>query len=220
MSPKLLTFQLREARPREAPLLTLDEGKLLREYQQLILSLDQLLERLFFAYNRYLAAYLQRWSWDEATIEDVLQSAWVILWTDLRRGTFFRRRSTCPSRKPILAFLIKTCENLTRNMKRHAHQFPHLPLEEIPPQCLIESTSKDIRHAEARLNYHHIMQVALRVCTPDERRVLDLLAMGLDRCEVAEIVGRKPHWVDNRRRAACRKIRTELHRLGGMKSSW
>lgn len=215
MTSEVLTFQLRSARRRESVGPSVDEQKLLREYQGFGLSLDQLLESVFLSYNRHLVVYLRRREWDEATIEDILQSAWVILWNDLRRGTFFGRTTDRATRvkKPMLAFLVKTCENLARNLRRHHRHFPRISVDEVAPQQMAEIICKEICQAEVRLNYNHIMHVALRVCTAEERRVLDLLGLELSRDEIAALTGQKPHWVDNRRRSACRKIRLELQHL-------
>lgn len=133
---KTLAFRARGAAEPEPRPPAATERQLLREYQSLALSLEELFTQVFFAYNRFLTAYLRRRRWDEATIEDLLQSAWIVLWNDLRGGTFFQRGAGQAGgvEKPMLAFLVKTCENLARNIQRHNTHFPRVPLDEIAPE--------------------------------------------------------------------------------------
>ncbi|MGH9937613.1 MAG: sigma-70 family RNA polymerase sigma factor [Blastocatellia bacterium] len=211
---KTLAFRARSAAEPEPRSPAATERQLLREYQSLALSLEELFTQVFFAYNRFLTAYLRRRRWDEATIEDLLQSAWIVLWNDLRMGTFFQRgeRQAGGVEKPMLAFLVKTCENLARNIQRHNTHFPRISLDEIEPDQMTTLAEIEAAQADARMDYRFIMQMACAACAEDELRVLDLLALGFNRIEIAEIMGQKPHWVDNRRRAACQKIRAEIAR--------
>lgn len=184
-----------------------DERELLGEYLALSISLDELFSRLFYAYNRYLAFYLRRRGWSNAAAEDLLQQSWVTLWRDIKRGSFFERGSSTetPAAKPVLTFLIKTCENLGRNLYRHEHHFPSVSLEELDAGRQLCAADLD-----EQIQLRDVRRAMFELCTEDERRVLHLLSFGLDRVEIAEIVGEKPHWVDNRRRSAVQKLRGAL----------
>lgn len=186
-----------------------DERAMLGEYLALRISLDELFDNVFLAYHRYLVFYLRRRGWSAAHSEDLLQTAWVTLWRDIKRGTFFERGSDAektPAAKPILTFMIKTCEFAGRNLYRHENNHPTRSLEEpeIADSLAFENKIED------EICLSDVRRLIFRFCTEDEKRVLNLLAFGLDRTEIAEIVGEKPHWVDNRRRAAAQKIREAM----------
>ncbi len=63
-----------------------DERAMLGEYLALRISLDELFDNVFLAYHRYLVFYLRRRGWSAAHSEDLLQTAWVTLWRDIKRG--------------------------------------------------------------------------------------------------------------------------------------
>src|SRR5687767_6864722 len=83
-----------------------DERELLDSYLSLSLSLDELLTKIFFAYNRYLFFYLRRRGWSDPASEDLLQAAWVTLWRDVKSGKFFERPAFAdtPAARPMLTF--------------------------------------------------------------------------------------------------------------------
>ena len=138
--------------------------------------------------------------------EDVLQDVFIQVWT--------RRLSYDPSRGPLTPWILRIARNRITDLIRASRARPQTePLESDNP--ILRSDSEPLpEQAVWASEQRRVIQVAMTHLSIDEQNVIRLAYYGYSQSEISDQLTVPLGTVKTRTRAALRKLREHLERMG------
>lgn len=179
------------------------EHEVLRARARGDVSADVSFERLYAAYAGDVRAWFRmRLSTSEA--DDLFQDVWVIFHHRWRRWEF-RPEMEAPGARPVLSFLYRTAHFVLQGHRRRQRARAEAPLEGVEPKG-----DSGVPELHRELEAGRCLDLARRVCPPEELDVLLPKLAGVAAREIGRTLGVTESVVDHRFRNALTRIKEGL----------
>jgi RNA polymerase sigma factor (sigma-70 family) len=183
----------------------MEEQTILRARNAGGLSCEESFRELYDLYGRSVLSWLLvRMPRDQA--DDLFQEVWaafLVRW----RVWEFREDLAVPGARPVLSFLFQTASFMWKGHLRKHHPSEPLPEDESGPAV-------PTHLMEARMELGRCLDLAEKICTPEEIEVLVARLTGLSGAEIAQALGVSEPVVDHRYRDAIARLRGRLQSQG------
>ena len=180
------------------------ENRILRARARGEVSTDAAFDALYREYAKTVLGWLCLRT-DASAVDDLAQDVWLIFYSRFRRWEFGTEMES-PEARPVLSFLFRTCQFVSRARRRLVASRRVAPLSSGEEPAAANGRHTLVRAVEA----NRALELAERVCSAEELSVLHGKIVGLSAREIASALSLTEAVVDHRYRDAIGRLRKEM----------
>ena len=187
----------------EPPKTASPEPSILRARTRGEVSADAAFEQLYALYAPVVLGWLMM-RVRAAEADDLFQDVWIVFYNRWRRWQCLPEMEA-PEARPVLSFLFRTCHYVLQGHRRRAARV-HESLESVE----VPDGSAGARHMDQQVEFGRCLELARKLCSPEEVDVLLAKLAGVPAREIARTLNITEPVVDHRFRDAIARLQEQL----------